>query len=237
MKARWVTLVAVGGLACSPRSGTSSPSAEASAAQTEPLRDEGSPEPAVEAVPSPSPEPALVDEPAVEVPRVEGQWRPRLPAISLEPLDEDELRRGDECMEAHRVAEPETSPQELMAGARCLRDARHYGKEIAIYRLVLAKAPELPGAMEAMRSMALRFEQMDQRSGALDGLEGYLQRYPGEEDARAVGERAVCLARSLSDPRREEELLAALDRYFRRRGFVRPAADDLLALCGEAAGE
>lgn len=233
----------VGGLACSPRSGTRPPIVEASPEASSEVStthaevpDEGTPRPSAEVEPEAGAELAS-DRPAIEVPTVAGQWRPPLPAISLEPLDEDEQRRGDECMQTHRIADPDTNPLELMAGARCLRDARSFGKEIAIYRLVLSKAPEQPSAMEAMRSMALRFEQMDQRAMALDGLEGYLQRYPREEDARAVGERAVCLARSVEDPRREEELLATLDRYFRRRGFERPAPEDLPALCGEGAGQ
>lgn len=66
---------------------------------------------------------------------------------------------------------------------------------------------------------------------------GYLQKYPRQDDARAIGMRAVCLARSLTNEQREEELLGQLDRYYGRKGFVRPSSQDMPTLCAEAPSE
>lgn len=54
-------------------------------------------------------------------------------------------------------------------------------------------------------------------------LEAYLKRYPKADDARTLGKRAVCLAWALADEGRVDELLGQLDRFYRRRGFVRPS--------------
>jgi len=179
----------------------------------------------------------VVDEPVGEVPVVEGQWRPSLPTVSLETLDEDEVRRGSACFETHGVTELETGAEGLMAGAACLRDARSYGKEIAVHRMIIARFPEDPLAAEAMRTMGLRFEQMSNWSSALDTYETYVEMYPKREDARALGLRAVCVARVLGDGRREEEMLGDLKRLYGRKGFVRPKAEQVAGLCGETDGE
>ncbi|MEX1367315.1 MAG: hypothetical protein AB1Z98_29580, partial [Nannocystaceae bacterium] len=77
-------------------------------------------------------EPAASSEPVVEVPVVDGQWRPVLPAIDLETLDDAERQRGAECFETHGVTNPEVSLGELMAAAACLRGARQYGREVSM---------------------------------------------------------------------------------------------------------
>ncbi|MEX1367319.1 MAG: hypothetical protein AB1Z98_29600, partial [Nannocystaceae bacterium] len=137
----------------------------------------------------------------------------------------------------HGVTNPEVSLGELMAAAACLRGARQYGREVSMYRLVLQRRPQAPIASEATRSMGLRLEQMDERSGALDTFEDYLKRFPKQADARAVGTRAVCLARTLGDSRREEHMLGTLERNYGREGFARPEPEQLPALCGETNGE
>jgi len=212
----------------------------ASSTQTPPQspepRSEEAPPSSAAVEPDASPEP-VVDEPVVEVPVVEGRWRPPLPAVSLETLDDDEFKRSNECFETHPVTDPEADPKELMAAAACLRGARSYGKEVSIYRLILARYSDQPLAMEAMRSMGLRFEQMENWSGALDTYETYLERYPKQEDARALGLRYVCVARVLEDLRREEKMLSTLEKVFGRKGFVRPTPQQLPTLCEETKGE
>ncbi|MEM9454941.1 MAG: hypothetical protein AAGF11_12230 [Myxococcota bacterium] len=175
----------------------------------------------------------MADVPVVEVPIVGEQWRPPLTSLSKEPLDEAEQERTVECFETHHVLDPEAGSHELMAAAACMRGARAYGKEVSLYRLILGRHPELPEGMEVTRLLGLRLEQLDHQSGALDVFAEYLRRYPQQEDARAIGMRAVCVARSLMNDQREEELLGLLDRYFRRKGFVRPSPPDMPELCGE----
>ena len=240
MNARLVTLGVVAMVACTPQTETSPPHAVSSkAAPTADVSTEEGPSPAAA-----EPEAAVAmadvpvaDVPVVEVPIVGEQWRPPLTSLSKEPLDEAEQERTVKCFETHHLLDPEVNPHELMAGAVCLRGARAYGKEVSLYRMILGRYPELPEGMEATRLLGLRLEQLDHRSGALDVFREYLQRYPRQEDARAIGMRAVCLARSVMNDQREEELLGLLDRYFRRRGFVRPSPQDMPGLCGEIPSE
>lgn len=233
MNACRFTMVASLAMACAPKATnppTEAPGGDEAPPPSAADEPEASPEAAVG-----EPEAPVVDEPVGEVPVVEGQWRPLLPAISTEALDEAEVQKATECAETHRLMEMDAkkSAGELMAATECLRDARDYGKEVAIHRLILAQYADDPLAVDAMRTMGLRFEQMDNRSGALDTFEEYVQRYPKQKDARALGLRSVCLARSLEDSRREEQMLGVLQKKYGKKGFSRPKPEQLPALCGE----
>lgn len=235
MNAHLVTLGMVAMVACAPHTETSPPHAMPSTAA--PTADASIEQGSSPAAAEPEAAVAVTDVPVVEVPIVGEQWRPPLTSLSKEPLDEAERERAAKCFETHHVLDPEVNAHELMAAAACLRGARAYGKEVSLYRLILGRHPELPEGMEATRLLGLRLEQLDHRSGALDVFREYLQRYPRQEDARAIGMRAVCVARSLTNDQREEELLGLLDRYFRRKGFVRPSPQDMPGLCGEIPSE
>lgn len=54
------------------------------------------------------------------------------------------------------------------------------------------------------------------RSKAVETYRSYLSKYPAHDDARALGQRAVCLARSLKDSATVETLLSDLERNYGR---------------------
>lgn len=120
-----------------------------------------------------------------------------------------------------------------MAGAACLRGARHYGMEIMLLGRVAQQNAEPPLAMEATRVRGIRLEQIDDRARALEAYVEYLQRRPKHEDALALGKRAVCLARSLGLEQQERFLLAELQRLYGRKGFVRLDGEELMIACEE----
>ncbi|MCH9685319.1 MAG: hypothetical protein K0V04_28040 [Deltaproteobacteria bacterium] len=224
-------------MGCAPKVESTPPPVEPSPAPTAPTL-----EVTADAQPETTDDPTAADpkptaahtQAVIVVPMHDAQWRPRLPVLPLHDLDETELQRSRECLEAHRLDDPEVNPHELMAGAACLREARQIGREVTLYRHMLQAHPQLPLTMEATRVLGLRLEQIDDRAGALQAFSAYLARYPKQEDARAVGKRSVCLARSIGDMTQEEFLLSQLERLYGRRGFERPATDALPRLCGEA---
>lgn len=137
-------------------------------------------------------------------------------------------------MELHRVQESDVTAPELMAAAQCLGNIPLPGHEIRIYKHLLQTHPEAPEVMEATRALGGRYEQIDVRPQAVDAYVAYLRRFPKQADARALGQRAVCLARSLGDTTRATEVLAELERLYGRRGFVRPDDVTLERLCAHA---
>lgn len=76
-----------------------------------------------------------------------------------------------------------------------------------------------------------RHEQLDDRPAAIAAYADLLARYPAREDARALGQRAICLAASLDDMQTVEELLSRLAELYGRRGFVVPPPQALVQLC------
>lgn len=120
---------------------------------------------------------------------------------------------------------------ELMDAVACLGRTSLPGHEVRLYKYLVERFPEAPEAIDAMRAMGLRLEQVDARDPAITAYAAYLRRYPKQADARALGQRAVCLARSLDDDDRADELLHELERLYARRGFSRPDAATLERLC------
>jgi hypothetical protein len=201
-----------------PVTSAAEPVSDAPAAPDEPDPDE--PDPA-------EPEPA---EPAPT-----GTWIDPLPPLSLARLTDEQVARSNGCIEAHDVRSPSTTPAELMAAADCLSAIPVPGHEIRLYQHLLSTAPTAPEALEASRRLGTRFEQVDVRDRAVETYERYLQRYPMQADARALGQRAVCLARSLGLQARVDALLSDLERLYGRRGFTPPSDAELEALCAPLA--
>jgi hypothetical protein len=160
-------------------------------------------------------------------------WRPPLPPLALVEATDAQKERARQCFDIHRVQAPDVRPDELLAAARCVGELSLPGHEIRLYEHLLATHPAAPETMEATRELGRRLEQVDARAPALEAYEAYLHRYPKQDDARALGQRAVCLARTLQDDARADALLTDLARLYGRRGFARPSTDELPGLCGE----
>ncbi len=192
--------------------------------------ESSSSEPAPDATPGGEPTPEPEPEPAGDASE-SLLWFEPLPALSLETPTEEQKARIRQCGEAHRVQEPDVTVLELMAAAECFGAIPMPGHEIRIYRHVLQNYPEAPQNVDAAREVGRRYEQIDVRPQAIDGYVAYLTRYPKQADARALGQRAVCLARSLGDGARADEILGELERFYGRRGFVRPDDAALDELC------
>ncbi len=85
--------------------------------------------------------------------------------------------------------------------------------------------------MLAARVVGRRYEQLDIRPQAIASYTAYVRRYPKQQDALAIGQRAVCLAHSLGLTDQVKELLNLLEGKFGRAGFARPETAELGALC------
>lgn len=233
MKPNVASLLAVLLGGCAPSTGTNPPRAEPSPALAEPQPTEPSPAEAV--VDDVDARSAVEPVTAVsEIPVDAELWRPPLPMLSLETLSDAEKEQVRVCVETHHLDAPDPLPAELMAAATCLRDTRSYGAEIRLYKVLLAEHHSAEDLADAQRRLALRLEQIDSLHDALDAYASYLRYYRKNEDSLAVGRRAVCLARAVSNPQREEDLLRTLQTDYGRKGFVRPQPEALPELCGEA---
>lgn len=168
-----------------------------------------------------TPEPATAD--ALPV------WWTPLPSISLDPLSDEEQRAARECVQA--VSGSDAPPSDLLEAAECLGEQRAYGLELRVLRQLLHEHPTAAEAPAVHVAIGRRFEQLDRRADALDAYATYLRTFPKHDDARALGERAVCLARSLGDTRTAEALLLDLQRLYGRRGFVTPPNIAFEQLC------
>ena len=155
-------------------------------------------------------------------------WTP-LPSVSLDPLSDAEQRAARAC--AKTISGSDASPSDLLAAAECLGENRAYGLELRVLRQLLHDHPSAEEAPAVHVAIGRRFEQLDRRADALDAYARYLKTFPKHDDARALGERAVCLARSLGDTRTVEALLQDLQRLYGRRGFVTPPNIAFEQLC------
>ena len=206
-------------LACGPRVAAEKPPATA---------------PAVASEPSPAVEGDTAPEPAPLVDTNQDSWRPPLPPLVLAETTEAQRAEAQACLERHRVQQPDVRSDELFAAAVCVGEASLPGQEIRLYQHLLATFPNSAEAVEASRAVPLRLEQVGALAPALDAYESYLRRYPKQDDARAMGQRAVCLARALGDQAREEALLDDLVRLYGRSGFSVPSPEERPDRCSEA---
>jgi hypothetical protein len=158
-------------------------------------------------------------------------WIDPLPKLVLTRLDETQQARANACLEGHDIDSPSATPAAILAAADCMAAIPAPGHEIRLYKHLSSLHPDAPEALDAMRRMGARYEQIDQRSQAIDAYAAYLRHYPKQADARTLAQRAVCLARSLGDGTRVDALLAELERLYGRRGFARPSNDELARLC------
>jgi hypothetical protein len=182
-------------------------------------------EPAPEDVPAPAePEPA----PATDSPAT---WFEPLPALDLSTGDDAQKASAHECMERHRVQQPDVTAGELLAAAKCMGDIPLVGHEIRLYKHLLQTHPNAPEVQEAARGAASRYEQIGIYDQAIDLQVWYLEHWPKADDARALGQRAVCLAHALGTNDRRDEILAKLQRYYARTGFEAPNDESLDVLC------
>jgi hypothetical protein len=159
------------------------------------------------------------------------RWRPPLPELDLPAeLSEQQLEAARACARMHQGV-TNASPADLMTAADCMAEIPAPGREILLRRVVLTRHPNAPEARAALRLVATRYEQIGQQSMAMDHLEQYLRSFPVEPDARALGQRAVCLAHALGVSEDLARLLDLLERSYARTGFSRPTDDELSALC------
>lgn len=172
------------------------------------------------------PEPAEPAEPAAA-----SAWYAPLEPLTLRQLNGAQKKQVGECPDNHRVKEPDVRPEELAAAAECLGAIPIVGHEIRMYRLLLQRHPNAPEAIAATRALGRRYEQIDARDQAVKFYTEYLRRYPKQADARELGQRAVCLTHSLGIETKVTELLDLLVRFYGRRGFERPASEQLGQLC------
>jgi tetratricopeptide (TPR) repeat protein len=190
--------------------------------------------------------PPAVAQPAAEAPRPAADepdtqardgsdlpppWWTPLPALSLGALTEHEIAAAKACGDAHDLSSRDTAAADLLTAAHCFGAARAFGKEIAMYRRILADHRGAEEAAIALLDLGQRHEQLDDRPAAIAVYADVLARYPTREDARALGQRAVCLAASLEDTQTVEKLLSQLDELYGRRGFVVPPSQALVQLC------
>lgn len=155
-------------------------------------------------------------------------WTP-LPSVSLDPLSDEEQHAARECVRT--ISGSDAPPSDLLVAAKCLGEQRAYGLELRVLRQLLHRHPTAEEAPAVHVAVGRRFEQLDRRADALDAYATYLKTFPKHDDARALGERAVCLARSLGDTRTAEALLQDLQRLYGRRGFVTPPDIAFEQLC------
>jgi hypothetical protein len=155
-------------------------------------------------------------------------WTP-LPPLSLDRLSEVEQQGAAACMQG--IAGAEVTPPDLVAAAECFGKHRAYGLEVRALRRLLHEFPNAAEVPSVLVAVGQRFEQLNLRADALDAYSTYLRRFPKHDDARALGERAVCLARSLADAETVRALLHNLGRAYGRRGFVTPPDIAFEQLC------
>jgi hypothetical protein len=158
-------------------------------------------------------------------------WIEPLPPLTLGELTDDQQSRSRACLDDHDVRSPSAAAASIMAAAECLAAIPTPGQEIRLYRLLVESHPAAPEALEATRRLGTRYEQLDLRAEAAAAYGAYLRRYPKQDDARGLGQRAVCLARSLGPGTHVDDLLAELERLYGRRGFIRPTEDELARSC------
>ncbi len=157
-------------------------------------------------------------------------WTP-LPAVSLEPLAPADQQAVSQCAERYRIQAADVTADELFAAATCFSDLRAFGHEIRVHEYLLRQHPDTPHAPEVLVALGHRYEQIDMRPKAVAAYVQYLRTYAKRDDAQALGERAVCLARSLGETDTVDELLAQLERNYGRKGFVLPPPAAFEQLC------
>jgi hypothetical protein len=164
-------------------------------------------------------------------PVVDDSWFSALPPLTLKKPNEAELKQLGECMKANRVQQDDVTPAELAAAAACAGALGMVGHEIRILKVLVERHPTVAEVQASTLRLGQAYEQIDVRPQAIDAYATYLRKYPAADDARATGQRAVCLAWSLGDSNRVSELLAVLEQYSGRRGFSTPSAEALETLC------
>jgi hypothetical protein len=179
---------------------------------------------------APRPQASSEDAAAPAAPPDAASWIDPLPTLVLVDLRDDQQARARACLEGRDVS-PSATPTTIMAAAECLGAIPAPGHEIRLYRLLVEAHPTAPEAIEAMSRMGTRYEQLDIRAQAAEAYFAYLRHYPKQADARALAQRAVCLARSLGDGARVDDLFTELERLHGGRGFSRPTDDALARLC------
>jgi tetratricopeptide (TPR) repeat protein len=157
-------------------------------------------------------------------------WTPP-PPVSLARLSEAEIAAVRLCDEQHGRGSTDSAPAAVLAAARCYGDARAFGRELAMYQRVVEDNRDSEAVAEALRRIGGRAEQLDDRPRALEAHRNYLTRYPKSDDARALGQRGVCLAQSLGDRHTVDALLDQLSMLYARRGFVVPPPAAFPQLC------
>ncbi len=182
----------------------------------------------------PAPQPAsAAPAPTTSPPTVETEsWRPPLATLDVpEQLSAAQQQATLDCGDANHVSDPNVSAAQLAATAACMAAIPAPGREIVMHRQVITRFPDSPEARAALRAIGERYEQLGVLSQAMEHLADYARRYPLEPDARAAGQRAVCLALELSLDSEADTLLGELEARYGRRGFVRPTGPGLLARC------
>jgi hypothetical protein len=183
----------------------------------------------VEAPPDADPTPAEVHDERPSDPQE--TWLAPLPALELATLTEAQQAQLRACLNAHPIEDPRTGPADVLAAAQCLAEIPAPGPEIRLYRELVNRFPGAQESMTALRLTGQRLEQIDERAAAIDNYMAYLRRHPKEDDARALGQRACCLALSRGDEARTNAILHELDKLYRRKGFSRPTPEELVRLC------
>jgi len=160
-------------------------------------------------------------------------WFEPLPAIDLNTPNTDQKVRAQQCIDRHRVHEPDVTAAEVLAAADCVREVPLPGHEIRLYKHLMTQFPSAPELKSASRSLGNRYEQIDARPQAVDAYLWFLRRWPAEPDAQSLGKRAACLAWSVGD-KRLSQILGTLEKLYGRKGFERPTRDQLSSLCAAA---
>lgn len=207
----------VGAIACAPVDAEPESPPRQAAPAADPLPDDDFP-----AREDPDPEPAAGGA---------APWFEPLPSLELAVGDDAQKASARACMDRHRVQQPDVTASELLAAAGCMADVPLVGHEIRLYKHLLQTHPQAPEAQEAARVAASRYEQIGIYDQAIDLHVWYLSHWPKADDARALGQRAVCLAHALGLTARRDEILAQLQRYYARTGFVAPNDESLDLLC------
>jgi tetratricopeptide (TPR) repeat protein len=211
------TVLAGTATACGPRGATSPPAPASSSTQTpaDPTRvDDGD---------TASGDAAGADLPA--------PWWTPLPAISREPLTAAEQSGAVACADTYGIEAADVAADDLLAAAECLGDQRAFGRQLRVYAYLLDKYPATEHEPAVLLALGQRYEQVELRAQAIDAYRTYLRKYPKHDDARAGGQRAVCLARSLDDATTVADLVSDLERLYGRNGFVTPPPAALEQLC------
>jgi hypothetical protein len=176
-------------------------------------------------------DPPASDPPASDPPSEPVTWITPPPTLVLTDLTEEQQAKARACFETHDVRSPAATSVTILGAAECVGRIPAPAHEIRLYKLLVETASDSPEAVLAFPRLGARFEQLDIRPQAVDAYVAYLRRYPKQADARELGQRAVCLARSLGDHARTEAILADLEQLYGRRGFTRPTGDALDRLC------